>query len=103
MIIKYLYFAKIFFILFQCYGPSMQPTLKTNDVVVVERISVLKHSYNYGDIVVSKSPSNPKEYICKRITGLPGDKIKVNLLRTQYVSDGYDFSSFMSNGDVELR
>lgn len=28
-----------------------------------------------GDIVIAKSPSNPRQYICKRIIGLPGDVV----------------------------
>lgn len=64
----------------------MEPTLSTHDIIVSEHISVKNFRFNYGDIVISKSPTNPKEYICKRITGLPGDKMKSSFLNPQYVS-----------------
>lgn len=59
-----------------CSGPSMEPTLYTDDVLLMERISVRLQRLEKGDIVISKCPTNPKQNICKRITGLPGDKIK---------------------------
>lgn len=54
----------------------MQPTLYTNDVLILERISVRLQKLEKGDIVISKCPNNPKQNICKRIVGLPGDKIR---------------------------
>ncbi|XP_032677289.1 mitochondrial inner membrane protease subunit 1-like [Odontomachus brunneus] len=62
-----------------CAGPSMEPTLYANDILFVERISVRLQRLNKGDIVISKCPYNPKENICKRIVGLPGDKIRNGL------------------------
>ncbi|XP_065215952.1 mitochondrial inner membrane protease subunit 1 [Planococcus citri] len=84
-----------------CSGPSMQPTLYTGDIVISEFISIRNYRFNYGDIVVSKSLSDPKQFICKRITGLPGDKMKMNFAKYQYVPMGHvwlegdnrDFSS----------
>ncbi|XP_014469130.1 PREDICTED: mitochondrial inner membrane protease subunit 1 isoform X2 [Dinoponera quadriceps] len=62
-----------------CVGSSMEPTLYTNDVLLMEQISVRLQRLDKGDIVISKCPSNPKQYICKRIVGLPGDKIRNGL------------------------
>lgn len=59
----------------QCSGPSMEPTLFTNNVLLTERISKRFNGLDRGDIVVSKNPENPEQFICKRIVGLPGDKI----------------------------
>lgn len=59
----------------QCSGPSMEPTLHSNDVIVTENISSRLHRYNYGDIVVFRSSRNQKELVCKRIIALPGDRI----------------------------
>lgn len=53
----------------------MEPTLYTNDVLLLERISVRYQWFEKGDIVISKCPNNPEQNICKRIVGLPGDKI----------------------------
>ncbi|XP_031832315.1 mitochondrial inner membrane protease subunit 1 [Nomia melanderi] len=63
-----------------CAGPSMEPTLRTNDVLLTERISVRTENVRKGDIVVSKCPSDPKQHICKRVIGLPGDKLKNGII-----------------------
>ncbi|XKL66624.1 hypothetical protein PGB90_010044 [Kerria lacca] len=70
-----------------CVGPSMEPTLSSNDVIVTEHLSPMFKKFNYGDIVVSKSLNNPKEFVCKRIIGLPGDRIYFN--KIQIVPNGY--------------
>lgn len=55
----------------------MEPTLRTNDILVTERLSRRLHLYDRGDIVIAKCPNQPANFICKRIIGLPGDKIKI--------------------------
>ncbi|XP_071041884.1 mitochondrial inner membrane protease subunit 1 [Parasteatoda tepidariorum] len=62
-----------------CQGPSMEPTLFSHDVILTEHLSITRKKIKRGDIIIAKSPSNPREYICKRIKGIPGDKIKKNL------------------------
>ncbi|XP_026461930.1 mitochondrial inner membrane protease subunit 1-like isoform X2 [Ctenocephalides felis] len=57
------------------FGPSMEPTLLSNNILFTEHISPKMNLLKKGDIVIAKSPSNPKQYICKRIIGLPGDVI----------------------------
>lgn len=61
----------------QTTGPSMEPTLHTNSILVTERISKRFQIFDRGDIVIAKSPIEPKMMICKRIVGLPGDKILI--------------------------
>lgn len=63
-------------ILFQCSGPSMEPTLYSNNILVTEHISPRLDRIQRGDIVIAKCPTNPNQHICKRIVGLPGDKIR---------------------------
>ena len=50
-----------------CVGPSMLPTFnRFGDIVLVERrIDVGK-----GDVVVSRSPTNPKHMVCKRVVAV---------------------------------
>ncbi|XP_076354086.1 mitochondrial inner membrane protease subunit 1 isoform X2 [Tachypleus tridentatus] len=59
-----------------CSGPSMEPTIFSNDIILTEHITVLRQKIETGDIVVCRSPINPRQYICKRVVGLPGDKIQ---------------------------
>lgn len=62
---------------FQCSGPSMEPTLYTNNVLLTERISRRLNRLDRGDIIVAKCPTKPQQNICKRIVGMPGDKIHI--------------------------
>eukprot|EP00002_Diphylleia_rotans_P020807 TRINITY_DN4039_c0_g3_i1.p1 TRINITY_DN4039_c0_g3~~TRINITY_DN4039_c0_g3_i1.p1 ORF type:complete len:154 (+),score=25.17 TRINITY_DN4039_c0_g3_i1:96-557(+) len=57
-----------------CIGPSMKPTFEGNgEFVIVEKISKRMGWLSRGDIVVCKSPLNAKEFVCKRIIGMPQD------------------------------
>lgn len=61
-------------------GPSMEPTIQHNDVIIAEKYTATfkKNEYKRGDIVVVRSPLNPHTFICKRIVGLSGDSVRVN-------------------------
>lgn len=59
----------------QTTGPSMEPTLRSNNILLAERVSKRLQNYERGDIVIAKSPIEPKILVCKRVVGLPGDKI----------------------------
>ncbi|KAM7327634.1 hypothetical protein ACRRTK_014001 [Alexandromys fortis] len=58
-----------------CSGPSMEPTIQNSDIVFAENLSRHFYAIQRGDIVIAKSPSDPKSNICKRVIGLEGDKI----------------------------
>lgn len=64
----------------------MEPTLFSNNVLLTERISRRLNKLQRGDIVVSKSPEKPQQNICKRIIGMPGDKI--------YIKPKYNINPF---------
>lgn len=53
----------------------MEPTLHSNNILLTERITTRFYKPNRGDIVIAISPTNPEQYICKRVIGLPGDKV----------------------------
>lgn len=44
---------------------------------MTERISKRVNGLRRGDIIVSKNPMKPEQFICKRIIALPGDKINM--------------------------
>lgn len=61
---------------FQVYGSSMLPTLNlTGDVLLTEHISPLLGKVGPGDVVVVRSPENPRKKITKRILGMEGDLV----------------------------
>lgn len=66
----------------------MEPTLQTNNVLATERISKRILNFERGDIVVARSPISPEHFVCKRIVGLPGDKI--------HMKPRYSFNPFGS-------
>lgn len=53
----------------------MEPTIYTNNILITERISPRFHRILRGDIIIATNPTNPTQNICKRVIGLPGDKI----------------------------
>lgn len=59
------------------YGQSMEPTLHTDDRVIVEKISYRLHPPQRGDIVVVKLNGTSPALI-KRIIGLPGETIAIH-------------------------
>jgi mitochondrial inner membrane protease subunit 1 len=61
-----------------CMGPSMLPTFNTDgDVVLVEFWTKKTNALKAGDVVVAKSPTNPKQTVCKRIAALEGQIVTV--------------------------
>jgi len=63
-------------------GRSMQPTLNPNssiyrDVGLFDRFSIhIKREYHRGDIVILRSPDDPKYELVKRVIALEGDVVK---------------------------
>lgn len=58
---------------------SMQPGLKEDDMVLVNRLAYRLGDPKRGDIIVFTNPVNPEDvpYI-KRVIGLPGDTIRID-------------------------
>ena len=78
--------AGIFIVVFlvqrdNVYGDSMKPTLNSGDVIFAQKISTYFHSYKRGDIVILDGHDMEgyysKEYLVKRIVGLPGETVKI--------------------------
>ena len=62
-----------------CSGPSMLPTLNEfGDVVITDHRRSTKASLSVGDVIVFRSPGDPKLRMCKRLLGLPGDVVYVD-------------------------
>lgn len=71
-----------------CTGSSMEPTIFSNDILVTERITPRFQRIKKDDIIIAKSPSDPKIYICKRVAGMPGDTVCVGI-SSQVVPRGH--------------
>ncbi|VFQ81571.1 unnamed protein product [Cuscuta campestris] len=58
-------------------GPSMLPTFNlTGDFVLAERLSTRFGEVVPGDVVLVRSPDNPRKIINKRVVGMAGDTVK---------------------------
>ena len=86
-------------------GRSMQPTLNpllkddnkwwsVSDRILLDKLSVRFQSISpfklqKGDVVVLKSPSNPRERVVKRLVGCEGDWVKSKDGRPVFVPAGH--------------
>jgi len=61
----------------QVHGQSMEPTLHSDQRLVVEKVSYRFHGPRHGDIVVLKSPQQSTELLIKRVIGLPGETVEI--------------------------
>lgn len=57
-------------------GPSMQPTLITNEYVFMEKVTYWFRHPERGDIVICSFPNSNESFV-KRVIGLPGERLKV--------------------------
>jgi signal peptidase I len=67
-------------------GYSMQPTLETQDRLIVNKLLYLWHAPKSGDVVMLYSPTNPDQSLVKRVIAEPGDSVRVADGRV-YVND----------------
>jgi signal peptidase I len=58
-------------------GQSMEPSLHTNQRLVVEKVSYRFHGPQRFDIVVLRLPSQGEELLIKRVIGLPGETVEI--------------------------
>lgn len=59
-------------------GPSMEPTLYTDERVFVEKVSYVTHPPERGDIIVCRyDPQIYNKPVIKRIVGLPGETVSI--------------------------
>lgn len=61
-------------------GQSMQPTLLEGERLFINKISLMFVNPKRGDVVILHDPStgpSQKEYLVKRVIGIPGDIIEV--------------------------
>src|SRR5512142_759267 len=58
-------------------GESMEPTLHTDEYLLVEKITYHLHQPQRGDVVVFKYPRDEAENFIKRVIGVPGDTVEI--------------------------
>ncbi|HLY30372.1 MAG TPA: signal peptidase I [Ktedonobacterales bacterium] len=58
-------------------GPSMRPTLQTNEFILVDKSAYFFSSPQRGDVIVFHFPLDPRKDYVKRVIGIPGDTVTV--------------------------
>jgi mitochondrial inner membrane protease subunit 1 len=57
-------------------GPSMLPTFNlTGDILAINKVAMRWGQLNTGDVVLMRSPENPRKHIATRILGVEGDTV----------------------------
>lgn len=59
-------------------GPSMEPTLHSEDNLIVEKVSYRFHKPERFDVIVFPFRYAERTYYIKRIIGLPGETIQID-------------------------
>ena len=70
-------FVTFFFQTVNIVGPSMSPTLKDGQVVVVNKIKYKLKDIERYDIVVYKKVESESYYDVKRVVALPGETVRI--------------------------
>ena len=90
-------------------GASMDPTLGSNDYLIVAREAFAHRAPQRGDVIVLQStlkdPSGEEELLIKRIIGLPGEKLEIHsgkvFINGIPQDDSYTRDAFTS-GDLSI-
>lgn len=62
---------------FRVEGFSMEPTLHTNQYLLVNKVAYMVGEPQRGDVVVLRFPMDPRRDFIKRIVALPGEEVEV--------------------------
>jgi signal peptidase I len=62
---------------FMVDGPSMDPTLKSGQLFLVDQYTYTNSEPKRDDVVVFSFEEEPDYYYVKRVVGLPGEKVSV--------------------------
>ena len=62
---------------FRVEGQSMEPSLHSNQYLLVSKVSYMVGQPQRGDIVVFRLPQDPRRDLIKRVVGLPGEDVEV--------------------------
>jgi len=74
-------------------GSSMQHTFEDSDYLMVDEISYKFNDPKRGEVIIFKFPTNTKQYLIKRVIGLPNETVEVSnntvTIRNEANPDGF--------------
>lgn len=59
-------------------GNSMDPIIENKEYLIIDEVSYRTRQPRRGEVIVFRSPPEPKKYYIKRIIGLPGDTVTID-------------------------
>lgn len=62
-------------------GPSMEPTLRDGERLLISKLSYVFSEPKRGDVIIFRYPRDPHKDYVKRIVALPGDEIRMDMGR----------------------
>jgi signal peptidase I len=87
-------------------GASMEPTLKSGEFVIVNKLAYVLGKPKIGDVIVFHFPQDPEQEYIKRVIGLPGDKVVIEdgrvFVNGQLLEEGYIAASPVYSGDYDV-
>ena len=82
---------------FRVEGRSMLPSLITDQLVLVTKISYLTSTPDRGDVMVISKPSEQREDLVKRVIGLPHETVEMRDGKVVINGIGLDESAYVEN------
>ncbi len=70
-------------------GSSMEPNFYENDYLLIDELSFRFEPAKRGEVVIVRSPRNKKEYLIKRVIGMPGERIVIKGGKVYIYNDRY--------------
>jgi len=71
-------------------GTSMEPTFETGNYLIVDQLSYRLADPERGDIIIFRYPLKTSKFLIKRIIGLPGETLRMDVGSLAVTSAGTD-------------
>lgn len=90
---------------FKVEGSSMEPLIKNNERVIVNKLTYKFSKIKRGDVVVFWYPYNPNKSFIKRVIGLPNEIIEIRdgniFVNSKKLNEPYIKEQFKSHENME--
>lgn len=88
-------------------GASMEPTIAQNNYLIIDELTYRLRDPERGEMIVFRYPNDPGTFYIKRIIGLPGEAIDVDLESVAVNGVPLDESAYLGDaktfGTVHVR
>lgn len=93
-------FTSTCFEISQTEGASMLPTVQAHgDFCVVDKRFKNGNGIEMGDIIVARKPTQPDSWVCKRVTGMPGDVVLIDPSRKSIETLREEYADYLERDE----